>query len=131
MYTYTIAKGATNSQFRKTISIVSGESLSRINVLIPSGTTNYLLNFNYNTGSGVFLGMSTNSTNYPLTLKTNDSLSPTNTIKVSRDDQQIFFNQPGENLDYNGVTLKNINYLLIDNTGNRTIGLDIETLVKL
>lgn len=131
MYTYTIAKGVTNSQLRKTLKIVSGESLDRVNVIIPSGTSNYLLNFNYNTVSGVYLGVSTNSTIYPLTIRTNNPSSPTNTIRVSREEQQIFFNAVGENLDSNGAVLQNINNLFISNTGNRAITLEIEALIKL
>jgi hypothetical protein len=131
MYTYIISKGAGNSPIRKTLQTVSGESLDRVNVTIPSGTTNYLLNFSYNTGSGVYLGMTTNTTSYPLTLKTNSPSAPVNTIIVSRDNQQIFFNAINENLDFNNSTLKNINNLFITNTGTRAITLEIEALTKL
>jgi hypothetical protein len=75
--------------------------------------------------------MTTNTTSYPLTLKTNSPSAPVNTIIVSRDNQQIFFNAINENLDFNNSTLKNINNLFITNTGTRAITLEIEALTKL
>lgn len=128
MYITNIVKGPSNLPYQQTLFTVSGEERNSLSVQIPTGTSNYLLNYQYNTGSGVFLAFSTNFNGYPLTLKTNNQNSPTNVIKVENSDQTLFYQ--GQTNDFNGQALQNINQIYVDNTGNRIITLSADAIIK-
>jgi hypothetical protein len=128
MYITNIVRGPSNLPYQQTLLTVSGEQRNSLSVSIPTGTTNFLVKYAYNTGSGVFLALSSNLDTYPLTVKTNNQNSPTNTIIVKSNDQKFFYQ--GNNLDSNNATLQNITQLFVDNTGNRSITLNADGIIK-
>jgi hypothetical protein len=128
MYITNIVRGPSNLPYQQTLLTVSGEQRNSLSVNIPTGTTNFLVKYTYNINSGVFLAISSDSNLYPLTVKTNNSTSPTNTITVRNNDQKLFYQ--GNNLDSNNAALQNITQLFVNNTGNRLITLNADAIIK-
>jgi hypothetical protein len=128
MYITNIVRGPSNLPYQQTLLTVSGEQRNSLSVEIPTGTSNFSIKYAYNTGSGVFLAFSSNFNAYELTVKTNNQNTPTNTIIVKNDDQKLFYE--GNNLDSNSAVLQNINELFVDNTGNRNITLNADSIIK-
>lgn len=128
MYITNIVSSPSNLPYQQTLLTVSGEQRNSLSVNIPTGTTNFLVKYAYDTGSGVFLAFSSNLNIYPLTIKTNNQNSPTNTIIVRSNDQKFFYQ--GNNLDSNNAALQNITQLFVDNTGNRLITLNADGIIK-
>lgn len=122
----TLASTNLDYTYSSSISISASAKLS-INESIPSGTTNNYVNFSFNTGSGVFLGMASDLTNYNLRIKTNNSGSPVNNFYVSNTGNLLFFNFIKDR-DSNGSIIQNITGLYIDNTGTSTASLRIDSL---
>jgi hypothetical protein len=128
MYITNIVRGPSNLPYQQTLLTVSGEQRNSLSVNIPTGTTNFLVKYTYNINSGVFLALSSNFDGYPLTVKTNNQNSPTNTIIVKSNDQKFFYQ--GNNLDSNNAALQNITQLFVNNTGNRSITLNADGIIK-
>jgi hypothetical protein len=117
-FSTTVTKTAsTNLDFNysATTSMQSSAKLS-VNETIPTGTTNAIINFTFNTGSGVFLAFATDILLYPLIVKTNYTGTPTNTFNVTSANQFIF-DSMGVAYDSSGVLLKNISGLYVSNPG--------------
>jgi hypothetical protein len=128
MYITNIVRGPSNLPYQQTLLTVSGEQRNSLSVSIPTGTTGFLVKYSYNINSGVLLAISSDNSFYPLTVNTNNSNSPTNTITVRSNDQKLFFS--GNNLDSNNAALQNITQLFVNNTGTRLTTLNADAIIK-
>jgi hypothetical protein len=117
-FSTTVTKTAsTNLDFNySTVSSIQSSAKLSVNETIPTGTTNAIINFTFNTGSGVFLAFATDLLLYPLIIKTNYTSGPTNTFNVTSANQFIF-DALAVAYDSSGVLLKNISGLYVSNTG--------------
>jgi hypothetical protein len=107
-------------------SINSSAKLS-VNEDIPTGVNDVQFNFNFSTGSGVFLSFASNIALYPLIVKTNDSINPTNYFEVRATNQHIYYNFSTDK-DSNGSPILDIQTLYISNTGELPASLRIDSL---
>jgi hypothetical protein len=106
-----------------------------ISEVVPSGTTNQLVNFNFNASSGKVLAMGVD-TDYDITLKTNNSATPINVFKLNTASPMIFEAITGSNglidswsnVDSNGEALETITSLYVSNTGTSPCTLLVDSL---
>jgi len=129
-FSTTVTKTATTNldfNYSSAISIQSSAKLS-VNETIPTGTSNAVINFTFNTGSGVFLAMATDILAYPLIIKTNNTGAlATNTFNITNSSQYIF-DTLAVAYDSSGVLLKNISGLYVSNTGELPASLRVDAL---
>jgi hypothetical protein len=111
----------------ETSDVYSASAKLSINETIPSGSTNVPVNFSFSTGSGIFLALASNIELYPLIVKTNDSVAPTNTFNLTANGQKIYTNFLTQN-DSLGSSIQNINVLYVSNTGTLPASLRIDSL---
>lgn len=111
----TIASTNLDYTYSSNISL-SGSAKISINESIPTGSQNNFVNFNFSTGSGVFLGMASDVVGYSLRVKTNNSSTPINTFFISSTGTVLLFNF-GKDLDSTGNLVRNFSGLFIDNAG--------------
>ena len=98
-----------------------------INETIASGTSAQSLNFEFATGSGIVLSMSTNTT-YPITIKTNATGTPDNTFTFNSSNTLIFTDITGQDVDSLNQPIKDITGLYVYNTGTSSLTLRINSL---
>ena len=115
-----------DSTYSITQSFTAGAKIA-VNETISSGIINQPLNFEFGTGSGILLAMSTN-TAYPITIKTNISGSPDNTFTFNSSNTLIFTDITGQDVDSLNQPIKTITGLFVNNTGTTSLNLIINSL---
>ena len=126
--TYTESLNGLDVNFNRSKSFSAGAKLS-VSESILSGVTNQLINFEFSTGSGILLGLQTNSP-YDITLKADSTGTPTNTFIFNSSSSLIFADITGINgKDSLNSGLKNIvTGLYLTNSGTSTVSIDINYL---
>lgn len=125
--TYTESLNGLDVSFNKSKSFSAGAKLS-VSESVLSGVTNQFINFQFSTGSGVLLGLQTNSP-YNITLKADSTSVPTNTFIFNSSSTLIFADITGVNRDSLNSGLKNITTgLYLTNSGTSTVSIDINYL---
>ena len=135
-FTVTISKSTVGleSIYSQSNTYIAGAKHA-ISEVVPSGTTNQLVTFNFNVSSGKVLAMAVD-TDYDITLKTNNSTTPINVFKLNTNNPMIFEGITGSNglvgswsnVDSNGGTLETISSLYISNTGTSPCTLLVDSL---
>lgn len=124
---------STNLDFTYSASIpLSSSAKFSINESIPSGTTNNYVNFSFNTGSGRFLAMASDLTDYNLRIKSNTSgaSATQNTFLTSTTGNLLFYTfGAGGQKDSTGAAILNITGgLYVDNTGTSLASFRLDSL---
>jgi hypothetical protein len=135
-FTVTISKstvGLESTYSASNVYIAGGKHA--ISEVIPTGTTNVSVEFNFDVSYGKVLAMGVN-TDYDITLKTNNSATPTNVFKLNTNNPMIFQAITGSNglvdswsyVDSNGEALETISSLYVSNTGTTPCTLLVDSL---
>ncbi len=119
---------STNLDFAYTsLESISASAKLSINETVPTGTSDVFVNFTFSTGSGVFLGMATDVALYPLVIKTNNPVTPTNVFSILSTNDLIKRNFSVEK-DSLGNPITNITSLYVSNTGQLEASLRVDSL---